>query len=198
MDLADISQLIVLYVVWKSHGPVAVRGRISVHLSLDGDSHSQPTGPIRKTAHSSQHWKDWSDGSPNNCFLTSPHTHHTLPLLREPSSASIRHDESQRIHAYNTTVNAEIAQNTNCSIPFPSTVHHTSRSCTVRMPTTTDGLQLPPRVATPFKRSTSPEHPSPSHFTRYIPRMSLFREVMRDEVYQIWSLWTCSDLFMSP
>ena len=101
------------------------------------------------------------------------------------------------MHIHNVSASAETDQNSKSFIPFPSTLHpHTPRSCIVRMPTITDDPRLPPRVATPFTRSTSPVHSSTSHFTRYIPRMSLFREVMRDEVYQSRSLWTYSDLSM--
>lgn len=165
----------------KSHGPVAVRGRISLPLSFDDfNYYSQPTEPRRESADSVRNRRAWSD--------VGPHTHHcsTSPLSREPSVASIPHDKSHGMHSYNTPCNAEITQNLKRPVLFPSTIHSrppVPRSWTVRMPTAIDGSHLPERVAAPFNPPTSPARFPISRFTRYVPRMSLFREVMRDEVY---------------
>ncbi|KAF8559218.1 hypothetical protein OG21DRAFT_710042 [Imleria badia] len=199
IHIRTLRSLSVLYAVRKSHGPVTVRGRISVRLSLDDVTHDQPTEPRKESADTGRNRRGWSD--------IRPHTKHfsaswqSSSSLREPSIASIPHDGFQRVHSYSTPGSAETAQNSKRPFPFPSTVHShppAPRSWTVRMPTTTDGSHLPDSVAAPFKLSTSQSHSPISRFTRYIPRMSLFREVMRDEVCRISSLWTCSDLCTPP
>lgn len=184
----------VLYAVRKSHGPVAVRGRISVRLSLDDVTYDQSTEPSKQSADSVRNRRGWSD--------IRPHTNHFSPpwrsssLSREPSIASIPHDGSQRVHSYNTPGSAETAHNSKRSFPFPSTAH-SHPPAPRSLPTTTSGSHLPESRAAPFKLSASQSHSPISRFTRYIPRMSLFREVMRDEVCHIGSLWTRSDC-MSP
>jgi hypothetical protein len=186
--------------VRKSHGPVAVRGRIFLPLSFDDVIYySQPTEPRNECADSVRNRRAWSDFRPHtDHFSTSPPA---SPLSREPSIASIPHDISQGMHSYNTPCNAETTQNLKRPLPFPSTIHSrppVPRSWTVRIATAIDGSPLPERVAAPFKSPTSPARFPISRFTRYIPRMSLFREVMRDEVYQIRSLRTSSDLCIPP
>lgn len=161
---------------------MAVRGRISVPLSLD-DVTDSLEGPD-----SLRNRRGWLH---TDHFSTSPKT---SPLSREPSIPSTPRDESQGTHSYHTPDNAETTQNSKRPVPIPSTIHPPTpapRSWTVRIPTPTNGLHLPAGAATPPTFST---HSPISRFTRYVPRMSLFREVMRDEVYQSSSLWMRSDL----
>lgn len=167
----------VLYAVRQSHGPVTVRGRVSVRLSLDDVTHSQPTKPSKESADSARNRRGWSDDRPHL-----PTSSQAPPSSREPSILSTPTDGFQRVHGCDTPGNAETPQSQKRPILFPSTIHSHPpgpRSWTVRMPTATDGSQLPQSSAAP---PTSPVHSPMSRFTRYIPRMSLFREVMRDEV----------------
>ncbi|KAG9314490.1 Sin-like protein conserved region-domain-containing protein [Chiua virens] len=148
-----------LYVVSKSHG-LAVRGRISVHLSLDDVPPIQPNDPRKDTADSLRRCKVRSNDAPPT----------NRPLL--PSRASTLHDESQKMQNCNTPGNTDTIQDSKRPISFPSAVHPhhpASRSWAMEMPTTTKG-------------PTSPTHPSMSRFTRYVPRISLFQKVVRDEL----------------
>ncbi|KAI9572832.1 hypothetical protein HD554DRAFT_1374334 [Boletus coccyginus] len=144
--------------------------RISVPLSLDEVTDSLPT---TEGADSVRNRRGWLH---TDHFSTSPKT---PPLSRQPSIPSTPRDESQGTHTFHTETTT---RNSERPAPIPSTTHtHTPapRSWTVRMPTPTDSLHPPARVATPPTFSTR----SPiSRFPRYIPRMSLFREVMRDEL----------------
>ncbi|KAG6381319.1 hypothetical protein JVT61DRAFT_5727 [Boletus reticuloceps] len=171
-----------LYAVQKSHGPVAVRGRISVRLSLDDVTPRQPTEPRKEGAESvrNRNRRGWSD--------LRLHTNHgptssqISPSSPESSIASTPHDGFQGVHSL---INAETAQSSKRPIPSPSTMHSlrpAPRSWTAKMPATMDGSHFPESVAAPIKLPTFPAQSPISRFTRYVPRMSLFREVMRDEL----------------
>lgn len=175
-----LTSAIVLYVVRKSHGPVAVRGRISAHLSLEDVLHSQSTEPRKESADSIRHRKGWPDVRQHTSHFST--SWQTSPLSREPTIASIPHNDFHGAHRCSTSSNTKTPQNPKRPIPFPSTVHsyHPGpRSWTVKIPSTNGVFE---DVAAPSARS------SISRITRYIPRMSLFREVMRDEVCHIRSL----------
>ncbi|KAF9229453.1 hypothetical protein BS17DRAFT_743530 [Gyrodon lividus] len=175
-----------LYAVWSSHGSAAVRGRISIQLSLDEVNHEQPFEHRKESTDSAHGRRGWWDYVPPldaaNPFSS--------PRSRQPSLSSqersVRRDASRRTRNRDAEGRTEAVQFPKTPVPVPSTefTHFPGpvpRPSTVRMSATVEGSHALRKEPMPFRRSTSPTFSSMSR-TRYMPRMALFREVMRDEL----------------
>ncbi|KIJ68299.1 hypothetical protein HYDPIDRAFT_36792 [Hydnomerulius pinastri MD-312] len=177
-----------LYAVWKSHGSAAVRGRIAISLSLD-EVNDAPPPEVRKESTDSVHTRrGWWDYVPTldatNPF--SPQRSRQPSILsQERSIVSALREGTRGFHVGDVESGLENARYQKASVPFPSTEVASSpapRPSTVRMSTTMEGQHTSRRDAPFQRRPTSPAFSSMSRITRYIPRMALFREVMRDEL----------------
>lgn len=168
-----------LYAVWKSHGSAAVRGRITVSLSLDdvADPHlvtRKESIESHKTIHSRRGWWDYVSTVDNPPFP--PRSRRTQSLSRDPSIpmgslAKFRTRERVR-DPENVSPRPPIP-----SLPTESPLSHTS---TIRVsttcPNTCNDVPIP-------RRPSSPAVSSISRISRHMPRVALFGEVMRDELF---------------
>ncbi|KAG1755138.1 uncharacterized protein EDB91DRAFT_1342835 [Suillus paluster] len=164
-----------LYAVWKSHGSTAVRGRITVSLSLDDivdpppDTRKQSVDS-HKTTHSLRGW--WDYVSPVD-HSTRPHRTESVPsILMSPRDCLSKFRLGERVRdAENVPSRPPIA-------PLPT--EYPPRPSTVRMSTTIEPSRHD--VLPISRRPSSPAISSLSRMSRFVPRVALFREVMRDEL----------------
>ncbi|KAG2129909.1 hypothetical protein DEU56DRAFT_973482 [Suillus clintonianus] len=170
-----------LYAVWKSNGSAAVRGRITVSLSLD-DVADPPLDTRKesieshKTANSRRGWWDYVSTVDHPGPL-SPRSRRTQSLTHDPTILMGARDG---LFKFRTGERVRDAENVPSRPPLP-TEFPLTRTSTVRVSTTipnihNDALPIP-------RRSSSPAVSSISRISRYMPRVKLFREVMRDELF---------------
>lgn len=160
-----------LYAVWKSHGSAAVRGRITVSLSLDNVA--DPPVDSRKesieTTHSRRGWWDY--------VSTVDHPAPFSPRSRRTQSLSGDIPMGVLSSKFRTGERVRDPENVSSRplIPPPPPL---TRASTIRMSTT-----LPTVRHDIPRRPSSPAISSMSRISRYMPRVALFREVMRDELF---------------
>ncbi|KAG1773180.1 hypothetical protein EDD22DRAFT_859310 [Suillus occidentalis] len=154
-----------LYAVWKSHGSAAVRGRITISLSLDdvADPHldtRKESIESRKTNYSRRGWWDYvSTVDPPPFPQRSRATHPTIPTPKFRTAERVRDPENVP------------------PLPIESPL---TRTPTIRVSTTHPNPRTNPPVP---RRASSPAVSSISRISRYMPRVALFTEVMRDELF---------------
>ncbi|KAG2350518.1 hypothetical protein BDR05DRAFT_954608, partial [Suillus weaverae] len=167
------------YAVWKSHNSAAVRGRITVSLSLDdvADPHldaRKESIESHKTTHSRRGWWDYVS-TVNHPPSFPPRSRRTQSLSRDPSipmSSLSKFRTGERVRdPENVPSRPSIP-----TLPIQSPVTRTS---TIRVSTT---LQNTRNDAPIPRRPSSPAISSISRISRYMPRVALFREVMKDEL----------------
>lgn len=160
-----------LYAVWKSHGSAAVRGRITISLSLDdvADSHldtRKESTESRKTNYSRRGWWDYVSTVDPPPFHQRSRTTHSLS--RDPTIPTPKFRAGERVRdPENVPSRPSIAP-----LPLEST-----RTSTIRLSTSHPNPRNVPR------RASSPAVSSISRISRYMPRVALFTEVMRDELF---------------
>lgn len=156
-----------LYAVWKSHGSAAVRGRITISLSLDdvADPHldtRKESIESRKTNYSRRGWWDYVS------TVDPPPFHQRSRTSRDPTIPTPKFRASERVRdPENVPSRPSIAP-----LPIEST-----RTSTIRLSTSHPNPRNVPR------RASSPAVSSISRISRYMPRVALFTEVMRDELF---------------
>ncbi|KAG2061993.1 hypothetical protein BDR06DRAFT_1016013 [Suillus hirtellus] len=166
-----------LYAVWKSRGSTAVRGRITVSLSLDNvadphlDTRKESIGSHKTTQ--SRRWWDYV-----------PTVDHPTPFYpRSRRTRSLSHDRSipmSRLPKFCTRERVRDPENVPSRPPIPPLPTESTRTSTIRVSTTIPDT----RNDTPIpRRSSSPAISSISRISRYMPRVALFKEVMRDELF---------------
>ncbi|KAH7931145.1 hypothetical protein BV22DRAFT_999103 [Leucogyrophana mollusca] len=177
-----------LYAVWKSHGSAAVRGRISLTLSLE-DVAVREENEVKESVDSNHRPRGWWDYVPNRestaHLSTRSRQRIESVVSQERSIISVVRDRTR------TLVNSDLEPDPEAPPPPQSSANgefgrpRRPRTSTVRMSETIDGPSFARREAVlphlPY-RPASPALSSMSRITRYIPRMALFREVMRDEL----------------
>ncbi|KAF8844054.1 hypothetical protein BDN67DRAFT_963546 [Paxillus ammoniavirescens] len=178
-----------LYAVWSSYGSAAVRGRISIRLSLDEVNHEQPFEPRKEGTDSAHRRRGWWDYVPPldapNPF-SSPRSRQPSLLSQERSFVTVRRDRSRRIR--NGDAEGSIAvqlPRIPASIPSTEFTHFPGAvpwPPVATMSSTVEASHAPRREPMPFRRPASPASSSTSRLTRYMPMMTIFREVMRDEL----------------
>ncbi|KAG0709010.1 hypothetical protein DFH29DRAFT_1036413 [Suillus ampliporus] len=176
-----------LYAVWKSHGSVAVRGRITVSLSLDDDVADPPLErrkesiDSQKTTHSRRGWWDYVSAVDHSTPFSKPRR--TESVSYNPSVLMGARDGVSKCRSSERVRDAENVPSRPPIAPLPTEYPLPTRASTVRMSTTIeanpnsrhDVLAIP-------RRPSSPAISSLSRISRYMPRVALFREVMRDEL----------------
>ncbi|KAH7915378.1 hypothetical protein BJ138DRAFT_1055011 [Hygrophoropsis aurantiaca] len=175
-----------LYAVWKSHGSAAVRGRISLTLSLEDVGMKEET-EIKEivASHHSPSPRAWWDHTPtleSAAFSARSRQRVESIVSPERSIISVVRDHPP------TTQDSHIESHPGVTFPRQSSTNEESnrsrrpRASTVKMSETMEVPSMTRRDdILPF-RPASPAFSSLSRITRYIPRMMLFREVMRDEL----------------
>jgi len=172
-----IKNALVLYAVWKSHGSVAARGRIAISLSLDDVVDPPVEGRTQsiETSHSRRGWWDYVP-------TAYPSSHRSR---RTESAGS--HDTSVRggvrgFRSGDRVCDPESSVPAMPPIPpLPLDCNSPPRTSTVRMSAALPNPRHESALIIP-RRSSSPSFSSMSRMSRYMPRVALFKEVMRDEV----------------
>lgn len=168
-----------LYAVWKSHGSAAVRGRITISLSLDdvADPHldtRKDSIESGKPTYSRRGWWDYVSTVDPPPFPQ--RSRRTQSLSRDPSfpMASLskfrtgeRRRDPENVHSRPSST----------PLPIESPLARTS---TIRVFTTIPNSRNNAPVP---RRTSSPAISSISRISRYMPRVALFTEVMRDELF---------------
>lgn len=165
-----------LYAVWKSRGSAAVRGRITVSLSLDNIADPTPKESIEsnKTTHSRRGWWDYVS-TVDNPPPFSQRSRRTQSLSRDsniPMGGLSKSRTGERMRD---------PDNMPSRPPIPPLPTETplNRTSIIRVSTTFPNTR---NDAFPH-RSSSPAISSISRISRYMPRVALFGEVMRDELF---------------
>ncbi|KAG2077157.1 hypothetical protein BDR04DRAFT_1089487 [Suillus decipiens] len=165
-----------LYAVWKSRGSAAVRGRITVSLSLDNVADPTPKESIEshKTTHSRRGWWDYVS-TVDNPPSFSQRSRRTQSLSRDSSIPM------GGLSKFRTGERVRDPDNVPSRPPIPPlpTESPLNRTSIIRMSTTFPNA----RNDTFPRRSSSPAISSISRISRYMPRVALFGEVMRDELF---------------
>ncbi|KAG1885752.1 hypothetical protein F4604DRAFT_1727935 [Suillus subluteus] len=168
-----------LYAVWKSHSSAAVRGRINVSLSLDdvADPHldtRKESIESHKTTHSRRGWWDYVSTVDNPPI--SPRSRRTRSLSHDPSIPM------GGLSKFRTGERLRDPENVPSRPPIPSlpTESPLTRTSTIRVSTTLPNICNDVPIP---RRSSSPAISSISRISRYMPRVALFGEVMRDELF---------------
>lgn len=178
-----IKNALVLYAVWKSHGSVAARGRIAISLSLD-DVIDPPVEGRTQSMEASHSRRGWWDYVPT----ADPSSHRSR---RTESIGS--HDTSARggvrgFRSGDRVCDPESSVPSMPPIPPPPLdCNSPPRTSTVRMSTAIQALPNFRRESALIipRRSSSPAFSSTSRMSRYMPRVALFKGVMRDEVSNV-------------
>ncbi|KIK47315.1 hypothetical protein CY34DRAFT_799474, partial [Suillus luteus UH-Slu-Lm8-n1] len=151
-----------LYAVWKSHGSAAVRGRITISLSLDDVADTRKESiESRKSTYNRRGWWDYVSTVDPPPFPQRSRTTR-LPTPKFRTAERVRDPE-----------------NVPSRPPLP-TESPLTRTSTIRLSTTHPNPRNNPPVP---PRASSPAVSSISRISRYMPRVALFTEVMRDELF---------------
>ncbi|EGN92129.1 hypothetical protein SERLA73DRAFT_157175 [Serpula lacrymans var. lacrymans S7.3] len=180
-----------LYAVWKSRGSSAVRGRISLQLSLhEIMDRPQDIIPTKETVEhdlasiqkSRSHYTFMSEPPSRSLSLARTETRTKSFISDARSVLSTARTNLSRSRSCNTITNEE-------TLPLP-----TSATRKLAPPEQAPNPQRRPstiRISEAMERRSmhrqvrpTPQRPSStfSRLSRYMPRMALFREVMRDEL----------------
>ncbi|OJA10796.1 hypothetical protein AZE42_00305 [Rhizopogon vesiculosus] len=166
-----------LYAVWQSHGSVAARGRVAISLSMD----DIPDPPVERrtqsmdTSHSRRGWWDYvPTADPSSLFSSR-------------SRRTESHDLSARdgVRRFRSGDNVENSVSSIPPVPpLPLDYNSPPRTSTVRMSTAIQTCPNPRRESAlpTSQRPSSPALSSMSRISRFMPRVALFKEVMRDEL----------------
>lgn len=166
-----------LYAVWKSHGSAAARGRITVSLSLDDVAETpidtrKESIESHKTIHSRRGWWDYVSTVDNPPF--SPRSRRTRSLCRDPAIPM------GGLSKFRTGERLRDPENVPSRPPPLRAESPLTRTSTIRVSTTLPNICNDVPVP---RRPSSPAISSISRISRYMPRIALFEEVMRDELF---------------
>lgn len=187
---------VVIFAVWKSSGVPAARGRISLSISIGAPDEEPPVTIERKSSDASNHGhghgrRGWWDYVPKN--HGEKHHQGQGHSSEQHGLKGILHDLRDAICA-NEDRPIEVIPGRKPSLPGdfplsqpPRLSHQPSRPSTVRASTIRISENLPTSSSDRRgdTRPQSPGHSLNSFRTGLIPRMVLFREVMRDEVSMV-------------
>ncbi|KAG1833957.1 hypothetical protein EV424DRAFT_1532781 [Suillus variegatus] len=167
-----------LYAVWKSRGSTAVQGRITVSLSLDNvaDPHLDTRKESIESHKTTQSRRGWWD------YVST--VDHPAPFHpRSRRTRSLSHDRSipmSRLPKFRTRERMRDPENVPSRLPIPPLPTESTRTSTIRVSTTIPNTRNDAPIP---RRSSSPAISSISRISRYMPRVALFKEVMRDELF---------------
>ena len=176
--------MIVIFAVWKSSGAPAVRGRISLNLSMGAPDEAPTVRTERKSSDDShgrgrRGWWDYvpkSHGEKQHQGQSQFPKQHGLGGIFHGLRDAICMDRPIEVPGRKPSLPGEF--------PLSQPPHSSHHPSTVRAPTVriSENILISSSDRRRDTRPLSPVHSLNNIRTGLIPRMVLFREVMRDEV----------------